>query len=152
VANKPGFISSEVVCGTWIFLEDVFTQSSPPPQGGPPKERIIKGCINGMNPSVVQSNFYSSRLRQGFQDIDTISLVTDLRNLFNAQSGIYVNTYNSGMDWERPVSMELIKPETGDGFQINAGLRIRGGFSRTPDNPKHSFKVYFSGADMEKVH
>ena len=145
VANKPGFIGSEIVCGTWIFLEDVFTQSSPPPQGWPPQGLNNQRLYYGMNPSVVQSSFYSGRLRQSFQDIDTISLVTDLRNLFNAQSGIYVNAYNSGMDWERPASMELIKPEIGDGFQINAGLRIRGGFSRTSDNPKHSFKVYFRG-------
>ncbi len=145
VANKAGFISSEIVCGTWIFLEDVFTQSSLPAQGWPTQGANNQKLYYGMNPSVVQNSFYSSRLRQGFQDIDTISLVTDLRNLFNAQTGIYVNAYNSGMDWERPVSMELIKPETGGGFQINAGLRIRGGFSRTSDNPKHSFKVYFRG-------
>jgi hypothetical protein len=29
------------------------------------------------------------------------------------------------------------------GFQANAGVRIRGGFSRKPDNPKHAFRFIF---------
>ncbi|MEP0841744.1 MAG: lamin tail domain-containing protein, partial [Phycisphaerae bacterium] len=28
-------------------------------------------------------------------------------------------------------------------FQINAGLRIRGGYSRSGDNPKHAFRLFF---------
>ncbi len=35
-----------------------------------------------------------------------------------------------GQTWERPVSVELIHPDGTDGFQIDAGLRIRGGYSR----------------------
>jgi len=39
----------------------------------------------------------------------------------------------------------LIQPDGSEGFQVNAGLRIRGGFSRQDDNPKHSFRVLFRG-------
>ena len=39
--------------------------------------------------------------------------------------------------------MELIHPDGREGFQINAGLRIRGGYSRSDGNPKHSFRLLF---------
>ena len=32
-----------------------------------------------------------------------------------------------------------------DGFQIDCGIRIRGGFSRSTDNPKHAFRFFFRG-------
>ena len=41
---------------------------------------------------------------------------------------------------------ELIYPDgTGpdDGFQVNAGVRVRGGFSRSNGNPKHAFRFFF---------
>ncbi|MDP2897805.1 MAG: lamin tail domain-containing protein, partial [bacterium] len=51
------------------------------------------------------------------------------------------------------VSAELIYPDgaegpgfpegADEGFQIDAGLRIRGGFSRTGSNPKHAFRLFF---------
>jgi hypothetical protein len=39
------------------------------------------------------------------------------------------------------MSLELINPDGSPGFQVNAGLRIRGGASRSPVNPKHNFRV-----------
>jgi hypothetical protein len=42
------------------------------------------------------------------------------------------------------MSIELIDPGGSRGFQINGGLRIRGGASRDPGNPKHSFRVLFN--------
>ena len=39
--------------------------------------------------------------------------------------------------------MELLNPDGSEGFQVNAGLRIRGGFSRLDSNPKHSFRLFF---------
>ncbi len=86
------------------------------------------------------------RLRQGMTNtIATISLVTDLDNLLSPQTGIYVNPGNDGIGWERPVSMEIIDPRRGPNkeVQIDAGLRIRGAYSRTKDNPKHSFRLFF---------
>ena len=146
ISYKPSHIPSEVQTRTWIFLDDVFTQSSTPPTGWP-----SSGSVNGhtmyygMNKNVTESNLYRDRLREGFKDIQTISLVTDLPNLFNAQTGIYVNPGNSGESWERPVSVELIDPQGGEEFFINAGLRIRGAASRTSGNPKHSFRLLFRG-------
>jgi hypothetical protein len=88
----------------------------------------------------------STRLRNGLTNaIPSISLVTDLAHLFSPQTGIYVNPGNDGIAWERPVSVELIDPIRGSEseFHIDAGLRIRGAYSRSSSNPKHSFRLLF---------
>ena len=73
-----------------------------------------------------------------------MSVVTDLPNLVSASTGIYSNPGNHGSGWERPASLELINPDpTQPGFQIDAGIRIRGGFSRSKGNPKHAFRFFF---------
>ena len=46
---------------------------------------------------------------------------------------------------ERPTSVELIYPDGTEGFQAEAGLRIRGAYSRSGSNPKHSFRLLFKG-------
>jgi len=63
--------------------------------------------------------------------------------LFDDQTGIYANSIQDGREWERPASIELIKPDGTKGFQIDAGVRIRGGFSRGSNNPKHGFRLFF---------
>ena len=37
----------------------------------------------------------------------------------------------------------MIHPDETEGFQIDAGLRIRGGYSRSDSNPKHAFRLFF---------
>lgn len=80
----------------------------------------------------------------------SISIVSDLPNLFDNNTGIYARPQNRGRDWERPASMELIFPPgytspdgQTSGFQIDFGLRIRGGASRNPFNFKHGFRAFF---------
>jgi len=62
-----------------------------------------------------------------------------------------VNADQHGAAWERPISMELIYPPgytdpDGNlaGFQIVAGLRIRGGYSRNDQFFKHGLRLFFS--------
>ncbi|HBE22259.1 MAG TPA: hypothetical protein DDW21_02125, partial [Verrucomicrobiales bacterium] len=38
---------------------------------------------------------------------------------------------------------DALNPNGTSEFQINAGVRMRGGFSRSEDNPKHAFHLYF---------
>jgi hypothetical protein len=76
-------------------------------------------------------------------EIPSLSLATDLNNLFGVSEGIYVNAGMQGKEWERECSVELINPDGSEGFQINAGVRIRGGSSRDGSNPKHSFRLFF---------
>lgn len=141
----PNTIRQNVATVTWIFLEDVLRQGSTPPAGWPGNWQVNNHLMEyGMRQEIVTGD--PIRLRNGMTNaIPSLSLVTDLGNLFSAQRGIYVNPGNDGIAWERPVSVELIDPVHGKSseFQIDAGLRIRGAYSRSSSNPKHSFRLFF---------
>ena len=144
-AFKAGHDPAPVATRTYLFLADVLAQS---PTGAPPAgwpTGPINGQIldYGMDPDIVNSPVWGPQLQAALTAIPSISLVTDVANLFNPSTGIYVNAGQDGAAWERPVSAELINPDGSLGFQINAGLRIRGGYSRSGGNPKHAFRLFF---------
>ncbi len=144
VQVKKGFQSANPETRTYIFLEAVKTQGIP--GGSWPGENL-----NGsgqlidykMDSRVVNDSRYKNLFPQVFSSIPTVSLVTDNNNLFSPTSGIYVNAKEHGELWECPVSVELIEPNNTMAFSVNAGLRIRGGYSRNEWNPKHAFRLLF---------
>lgn len=72
--------------------------------------------------------------------LPVLSLSTDPENLFNPQTGIYVND-GDGRAWERPVELEFF--ENGKlGFQTGAGARIQGN-TGPRDYNKKSLRIYF---------
>lgn len=76
--------------------------------------------------------------------IPSLSIVTDQKHFFDKETGIFMHPGRRGKESERPTSIELIDPQgREDGFQVDAGLRIRGGHSRSISCQKHSFRVYF---------
>jgi hypothetical protein len=134
---------TQVGTHTYIFITKVLTQVYP---GGKWPASNINGQIFdwNMDQNVVNDPRYKNQVDDALLDIPSYSIVTELDNLFDPQIGIYVNAMNHGRDWERPASVELIDPQGKEkGFQINCGLRIRGGWSRHPDNPKHAFRLFF---------
>lgn len=144
-AFKPGFDASNVDTQTYLFLADVVNQSpnEETPPGFPEPGFNGQDLDYGMDPAIVNDPTYGPQLIEALKALPSISIVTDLPNLFSQTNGIYVNPYGSGIAWERPASVELINPDGSNGFQINAGLRIRGGFSRSGDNPKHALRLFF---------
>jgi hypothetical protein len=165
-AFKAGFDPSETITQTYIFTSDVITQQptgTPPtitnPSGAAQASTTWPGTFNsstgkyvvnsqeldfGMDPDIVNNPTYSGTIQNDLKTIPTFSVVTDLPNLFNASTGIYVNPSGDEFAWERPASVELIHPDgTTEDFQINCGLRLRGGFSRSASNPKHAFRLFF---------
>lgn len=156
-AFKTGFDPSETITQTYIFPASVLTQS---PTGAAPSITNPVGAtqnlttwptgpINGqildygMDPEVVNNPAWSGTLANDLKSLPSFSIVTELANLFDAGTGIYVNPSGDQMQWERPCSLELIHPDGTTGFQINCGIRLRGGFSRAADNPKHAFRFFF---------
>ncbi len=137
-----GYSPSRPVTQSYIFPDRVLTQSWP---GGDWPQSPVNGQLIDlpMDPDVVNDPRYGPRMKESLLDIPSISLVTDNANLFNPSSGIYVNAYMHGEDWERQCSLELINPDRSEGFRVNAGVRIRGGASRNPNNPKHAFRLFF---------
>jgi hypothetical protein len=146
-AFKDGLLPSDVDTHTYIFLNDVIRQS--PTGTRPTPEWPLPGRVNsqiidyGMDPDIVNNAIWGPMLKDSLTSIPTFSIVTDLNHLFHPTTGIYANPSGDERTWERPTSVELIHPDGSDGFQINAGLRIRGGFSRSGDNPKHAFRLFF---------
>lgn len=154
VAFRTGYEASLGVTQSYFFLNDVIRQS---PTGARPGTGWQLGTVNGqvsdygMDPEIVNHTNPEiggvATIKKALLAIPTVSLVTDLPSLFDPSTGIYVNPYQRGFAWERPCSMELIGDgnSTEGGFQVNCGMRMRGGFSRSGDNPKHSFHIYFRG-------
>ena len=144
-AFKPGHKPTKVVTQTYLFLEDVVRQS---PDGLPPAGFHYEWGANrvdyGMDQRVVNDERYRDKIFKGLRVIPSYSLVMDLEDLFG-EDGIYANAKEDGRDWERTCSLELIQGDKQEGFQVNCGIRIRGGFSRMTSNAKHAFRFFFRG-------
>lgn len=146
IAIKADHASLASRTWTYLFLDDVLTQSNDgvaPP--GWPATWNANVVDYGIDPDVISLEGMQA-VKDALLAIPSWSITTDLDNLFDPGIGIYSNANEDGDDWERPASVELLQPGGSAGFQVNAGLRIRGGFSRSNSNPKHSFRLFFRGA------
>lgn len=152
-AFKSGWEAANVETQTYLFLNDVLTQSGTP-AGWPAPGQAGQKYDYGMDPEIVNhvdpDVGGAASVKAALSALPSVSIVTDLPNLFGTQ-GIYSNSGGRGFGWERPASIEWILPPDAENpngkseFQVNAGLRLRGGYSRSQDNPKHSFRLFFRG-------
>ena len=149
---KDGQVVSATQTHTYLFLNFI-TQLSPDglrPGAGWPNRNLVNAAMQfmdyGLDPDIYRHPEYRDELKASFLAVPTISLVTNLKNLFDPTTGIYVNALKHGAEWERPASVELLPVDNSEAFQINAGLRIRGGYSRHNNNPKHGFRLLFKAA------
>lgn len=140
--KQEGKAPSFPLTQTYIFLDQVMTQDNP---GGEwPTGSVNQQVIDlAMDPEITLGTQWAGQMNEAMTAIPSISVVTDLKNLFDPVTGIYVNAMAHGDSWERFSSVELIDPSGNPGFNINAGLRIRGGYSRHPNYPKHAFRLFF---------
>ena len=139
---EDGFDPSKPVTRNYIFVD--FVKNQQHPGGGWPIFNINGQIIDlEMDPNITTDSRYEGLMSQSLLDIPTISVTTDLDNLFGSSNGIYVNAQYHGYEWERPANLELIYPDGTEGFNIDAGIRIRGGWSRHDNYPKHAFRVFF---------
>ncbi len=137
----PDYAPSVSVTHTYIFLEDVIQQTNSPDLPDRWGNNVLADYE--MNPDIVNHPDYSNTIIEDFQSIPSISIVMDSNDLFGRSQGIYVNPEQKGIAWERAGSTEWIDPQKQEGFQINNGIRIQGGYSRIPDRRKHSFRLLF---------
>lgn len=144
-AFRDGFQPSDVDTQSYLFIGDILRQSPDgrAPAGWPASWGNGQVTDYGMDPDIVNSATYRNLMTNALLALPTFCLVTDQANLFSTSTGIYANPGADGRAWERPASLELIHPDGRAGFQENCGVRIRGGFSRSTDNPKHAFRFYF---------
>jgi len=121
--------------------------------------RIVRAAAFAANqlPSRIRTHTYLMNLANNRRLLPVLSLVTATNNLYG-RTGIMEsnprNTTKHGAAWERPVSVELIRPEDNGGFQLDSGIRVAGGdyirglYNYRDANPpvgKYSFRLYFRG-------
>jgi hypothetical protein len=145
-AFKPGWKPANVDTQTYLFVDDIATQTPATATalgfpGAPVNSQILRYGVNLA--AVTAGGGTLQSLKSALAGAPSVCLTTDIGNLTNASTGIYVNSSQHGLFWERPVSVEYVNTAGTSEFQIDAGMRIRGGFSRTPSNPKHAFHLYF---------
>ena len=131
---------------TYLFLDDVLEQSprGRAPEGWPRSTNISGQLLDyGMDPDIVNSAVWGPQLIEALTQVPTMSVVMDIDDFLGSRNGIYTHAGSHGRAWERAASLELINPDGSDGFQVEMGIRIRGGFSRTGSNPKHAFRLFF---------
>jgi hypothetical protein len=144
-AYKEGWKSSNVNTQTYIFVNDVITETQdqalnadyPTSWDGFPADYE-------MDPEIYSDPAYSGQMAEALLSIPTLSISTNKEYLFGATQGIYTHSLSEGDEWEKPISAELFCPDGSKEFQVNCGLRIQGGHSRHPYKcPKHSFSLRF---------
>jgi len=161
-AFRPGWLDSYVNTQTYIFLDDVIVQPNNPSgfpndwKGNyytsadlPPSQQVPADYE--MDPDIVSGN--ETQAKGALLSLPTISIVTEVDNLFDLETGIYSNSWMGGLDWERPASAEYFDSNGTKEFQVNCGLRIHGGWFRKPLlTNKHSFRLLFkSGYGPNKL-
>ena len=153
IAIKPGWKPTNVDAQTYIFLDDVIRQDHQATlDAGFPSSWGGTSPDYGMDPDVIEQNgedlfngIYAATIRDDLKSIPTLSIVMNTDDIFGA-AGIYTNSTKSGIAWERPASVELIFPDGSEGFQVNCGIRIHGGYFRRHNaTKKHSFRLLFKG-------
>lgn len=158
IAVKNGTESSAVISNTYCFTDSILKQNNHPV--GYPAEWGAFESIPGiapadyeMDPEICDNPTNKPKLVLAFQDLPSVSIVTDPDNIFSHSTdpktgGIYIYTCSSGKGigegWERPASVEYFDPKTKEWFQVNCALQLHGGASRVPEKtPKHSFRIEF---------
>lgn len=138
-AKRSGWESSNTDTQTYIFLADIIKQPKAP-EGFPAKWKTTTADY-AMDPRVTDVN--PDKMQPAFRALGAVSFVGHVDDFFGT-NGIYSNTTQHGIKWEKPVSMEWIKPDGGTEFQVNCGLRVQGGYFRDPAvTQKHSLRVLF---------
>ena len=139
----PTSVRATVTTATYLFVDDILEQG-PNPRGDFPTTNIVNNQTLefGLNEKIVST--YRNEVALALTNsIPVYSIIGDVNDFFGAETGIYVNAKNKGAAWERKMSVELFDPlAREDGFQIDCGVKMRGGNSRI-SSPKHSFRFVF---------
>lgn len=141
IQSVPGEELGKAVTRTYIFPQKVLEQQYPGGQW--PNYKVNNHVYDyDMDSRVVNDPLYKDQLIPSLKSLPVVSLVCELKDLYDSKTGIYVNPKGRGDEWERPVSVEWIYADTLY-HQEDCGLRIRGGASRSNTNPKHAFRLFF---------
>ena len=152
--GQPGVVSTE----SYIFPASVIDQPANPAGfptvWGEDTSGNPQAANYAMNPQITENPLYSAGLEQDLLSLPTVSIVSDVSNIFDptqsqtTNTGIYTNENNlvqsNGVDLVVPGSFEYFDSTGTNNVQINMGLQMEGGVGRYPQYQKHNFRVQFS--------
>ncbi len=135
IGYRDGFEATEVETHSYIFLNQVQAQST--------NVNWVGGSADNytLDPAITQSALYSPTFKSDLLGVPTLSIVAAWEDLFGP-SGVWSNPQAEGVAWERACSLEYMRPDGDKGFNVNCGIRIQGGASRSLV-PKHGLRVLF---------
>jgi hypothetical protein len=155
MAFKPGWKPTNVDTHTYIFRDNVVDQTTAQAvaRGFPdpwyhiqiwdwtfsimdtvPSDYLVESTLNG---SVAD-------FKEQLLAIPTMSIVTEMNDMWQWDYGYYVNSWIDGIAWEREASVEYFDAAGNEEFQINCAIRAQGNQNRRPANtPKHSMRLRF---------
>jgi hypothetical protein len=104
----------------------------------PPLGEVFKGTTvkavavrsDGKVSRIVTCSYFVDPDMMTRYSLPVISIVTDEENLFDKNTGIYLNSNKSGADWERPAHIEFFEEDGTLGFSHYCGIRLHGGGSK----------------------
>ena len=141
-----GFIPSPIEARTLVFLDDTLSAEKGKTPGRlwpPPGTNSQHRFEYGLDERVTKNPKYAPLLKEAFKQIPSASLILPPGNLFDATTGIYLNSEHSGALWERVGRLQFFDFTGTEKFDVPLGVRLRGNGSRDPRNPKHSFRCFF---------
>lgn len=138
LAYRSGYLSQPVVTHTYIFPSDVVNQTSNPP-GYPTQWASGVSAWYGMYPGYPDSE---ATLRESLLALPTVCISGRIDDIFGASAGYY-NHGNKGRNaaWQKAGSIEFIRPDGDEGFQVNAG--VQGRAVSVSQARKRGFKIEF---------
>ncbi|MBQ9119065.1 MAG: CotH kinase family protein [Lachnospiraceae bacterium] len=102
--------------------------------------RAISVSPSGETSTVITKTYFVGAKMTTRYYIPVISLVTDPDNLYNQETGIFVNYEGRGDEWERPMHFEYFAANGDLAVAMDCGTRVHGGASRTADTK--SLRLY----------
>jgi len=139
MAFKSGWLSSKSYTQTYIFLDNVLSQTKP--------DGFNDEIDWDMDPEIVNDPRYSGdTMKNALKAIPTLSIVMTYEDVFGSTNGIFLNGSQCGGNraYEHPASLELIYPDGRDGFQINCAAQPHGAIRR---GKKHSMDIQFKSTN-----
>ena len=143
VAGQP---TLESTTRTYLFAEDIPQQQEPaeyPDQWWVEHPTGPYRADYAMDDEIVSDPRYVDSFPAVFHALPVISVAMDPGDLFGPD-GIYENSEERGVEWERAASAEFFDQAGNESFQVNCGIRVHGAGSRKPErSPKKSLRLMF---------
>jgi hypothetical protein len=147
-AYAPDLLPTLVKTHTYLFLSGVLNQSTNPP-GFPLTGNWAPGLSGsltlpdyGMDQRIVTNPAYSGTIVSDLLSLPALSIVMNTEDMFGTNNGVYSHPASETL--EAACSVEMFSPDGGEDVQIDAGVEMHGGGSRTKTS-KHSLGIKFRG-------